>query len=108
MIRFHLDQHVDSAIARGLRRRGVDVTTAAEAGLQDAADEQHVSYALREGRVIFTRDADFVAFHEQGVAHAGIVYSKQGRRSVGEVVNFLDLLSQCMEPDDMQGRVEYF
>ena len=32
-IRFHLDEHVAHAIAEGLRRRGVDVTTTTDAGL---------------------------------------------------------------------------
>ena len=49
MIRFHLDQHVHSAIARGLRLRGIDVTTTAEVGLQDAQDQEHLAYALSAG-----------------------------------------------------------
>ena len=32
-IRFHLDEHCDLAIAEGLRRRAIDVTTTPEAGL---------------------------------------------------------------------------
>jgi hypothetical protein len=32
-IRFHLDEQVKSLIARGLRRRDIDVTTTVEAGL---------------------------------------------------------------------------
>lgn len=32
-IQFHLDEHMDKAIAIGLRRRGIDVTTTPEAGL---------------------------------------------------------------------------
>ena len=32
-IRFHLDEHVDGAVAVGLRRRNIDVTTTAQAGL---------------------------------------------------------------------------
>lgn len=32
-IRFHLDEHVDPAIADGLRRHGIDVTTTLDAGL---------------------------------------------------------------------------
>ena len=31
MIRFHLDEHVPTAVALGLRRRGIDVTTPADA-----------------------------------------------------------------------------
>jgi len=30
-IRYHLDEHVDPVIADGLRRRGIDATTAVEA-----------------------------------------------------------------------------
>jgi hypothetical protein len=37
-LRFHLDEHVAGAIAAGLRRRGIDVTTAADAGLLGAED----------------------------------------------------------------------
>jgi hypothetical protein len=44
-IRFHLDEHVASAIAEGLRRRGIDVTTTADAGLLDAPDEDHLAFA---------------------------------------------------------------
>jgi hypothetical protein len=33
-IRFHLDEHVDPAIATALRRAGIDVTTTNEAGLR--------------------------------------------------------------------------
>lgn len=35
-IRFHLDEHIDPAVADGLRRRHIEVTTAAEAGLLGA------------------------------------------------------------------------
>jgi hypothetical protein len=44
-IRFHLDEHCDPAIAAGLRRRGIDVTTTLEAGLNGATDEEQVAYA---------------------------------------------------------------
>src|SRR5205809_5854404 len=32
-MRFHLDEHLPHAIAEGLRRHGIDVTTTVEAGL---------------------------------------------------------------------------
>jgi len=53
-IRFHLDENVPSAVAEGLRRRGIDVTTTPDAGLMGATDEVQASFALAEGRVIFT------------------------------------------------------
>lgn len=39
-IRFHLDENVHRAIAEGLRRRGIDVTTTPEVGLLNATDDQ--------------------------------------------------------------------
>jgi len=108
VIQFHLDQHVHSAVARGLTLRGVDVTTTTEAGLQNASDQQHLAFALSERRVTFTLDRDFVRMHHQGVPHAGIVYSKQGARSIGQVIHFLELMSQCLDPKDMMGQLEYF
>ena len=66
MIRFHLDENVDHAIARGLQNRGLDIVTATDAGLLEASDEEYVAYALREGRVIFTHDDDFLRIHADG------------------------------------------
>jgi predicted nuclease of predicted toxin-antitoxin system len=106
-MRFHLDQHVAHAIAEGLRRRGVDVTTTADAGLLDAPDEAHVAFALREHRVIVTQDADFLRLDAADVEHAGIVYARQGSRSVGEMVRFLALMDQCLEEAEFYGRVDY-
>ena len=108
MIRFHLDQHVANAVAVGLRLRGIDVSTTHDAGLQDAEDPAHIAYALAEGRVIFTQDDDFLRYHHAGVRHAGIVYSKQGLRSIGEIVRYLKLMNDCLDAEDMIGEVEYF
>jgi hypothetical protein len=45
-IKFHLDEHVHPAIAEGLRRRGIDVTTTIEAELLGAEDEKHLEFAV--------------------------------------------------------------
>ena len=59
-IRFHLDENCPRAIADGLRRRGIDVTTTPESGLLRATDEEQTAHALKEGRVVFTQDKDFL------------------------------------------------
>jgi predicted nuclease of predicted toxin-antitoxin system len=58
-LRFHLDENCPNAIADGLRRRGIDVTTTPGASLISASDEEQTAYALAAGRVIFTMDKDF-------------------------------------------------
>jgi hypothetical protein len=106
-IRFHLDEHVDHDIARGLRNRGIDVTTSTDAGLLSASDEEHFAFALREGRVIFTSDPDFLVLDRRGAEHAGIAFCASGERSIGYIVRHLCLLHDCMTSEEMRGRVEY-
>ena len=73
MIRFHLDENVDHAVAHGLRVRGINVTTALDAKLISASDEMHIAFALKEQRIVVTHDVDFLRLHETGADHPGIV-----------------------------------
>ncbi len=59
-IRFHLDEHISGHIAAGLRRRNIEVTTAAEAALIGATDMAHLEFAASSGRVVVTQDDDFL------------------------------------------------
>ena len=88
--------------------RGVDVTTTAEAGLQDASDEKHLEFIESAGRVIFTQDDDFLRIHSSRQQHPEIVFSQQGSHSIGEIIRFLQLMNDCLGPEEMRGRVEYF
>jgi predicted nuclease of predicted toxin-antitoxin system len=107
MLAFHLDEHVHPAIASGLQRRGIDVTTTVEVGLGGSEDEQHVAYALAQDRVIVTHDDDFLALHSRGVPHAGIAYCHQGERTIGDILRHLLLMNECLGPKDMFGRIEF-
>ena len=106
-IRYHLDEHCPSALAEGLRRRGIDVTTAPEAGLLQASDETHLMFARNEARVIFTQDADFLRLASQGIEHAGITYCHPESRSLGDVIRMLVLIWELFEPAEMLNRIEY-
>lgn len=106
-LRFHLDEHVAGAIAAGLRRRGIDVTTAADARLLGAKDDAHLAFAVAEGRVVFTNDEDYLVLHDQGIEHAGIAYCHQQSRSLGDVIRALMLLWEVLEPDEMRNHVEF-
>jgi len=78
-IRFYLDENVSSAIADGLRRRGIEVSTTPEEGLIASSDEAQLAFALSQGRVIFTQDDDFLWLNQAGFTHAGIVYCRQNK-----------------------------
>jgi hypothetical protein len=107
VLRFHLDENVQASIAEGLRRRGIDVTTAADAGLSAASDEAHLAFALQSGCVLVTHDADFLKLAAQGAPHAGIAYCAHGHRSVGEILQALILLRDCCTPEEVRARVHY-
>jgi predicted nuclease of predicted toxin-antitoxin system len=106
-IRFHLDEHVASAVALGLRVRGIDVSTTAQEGLTAATDEQQLAFAARQGRVLVTHDSDFLRLHAGGHPHAGIVYCHQRRATIGAVVRGLVLIHAQLTRDDMIDHVEF-
>jgi uncharacterized protein with PIN domain len=106
-IRFHLDESVAPAVAEGLRRRGIDVTTAPEVGLSSADDETQLAFALRERRLLVTQDADFLRLHRRGLAHAGIAYYDPGTRTIGQLIAGLVLIHEVLTPEEMKGQVEF-
>jgi len=106
-IRFHLDEHIDPAIANGLRRRGIDVTTTADIGLQGTTDEEQLAFARAERRIIITHDDDYLRLHQRGISHAGIAYCRQQTRSIGEMLRALILIWAVLTPEEMENHVEF-
>jgi predicted nuclease of predicted toxin-antitoxin system len=106
-IRFHLDEHVPHAVANGVRRLGIDVTTSTDAKLLRATDAEQIAYGLAEQRVIFTEDDDFLALAASGVHHPGLAYCGQNTRSIGQIVRGLHLIWEVYEPDEMINRVAF-
>jgi len=105
-IRFHLDENGDPRIAIALRRLGVDVTLSDEVGLLQASDDRHLAFAISQNRVIITKDTDFLKIARSGIAHPGMVFFHDGTR-IGEVVRYVRLIWEIMEPSEMTDRVEY-
>ena len=106
-IRFHLDENVDPAIADGLRRRGVDVTTELEAGLLGAEDGLHLDHGLKEQRVIVTHDDDFLSLAKKGSNHCGIAWRGMQTRSIGQILAALMLIHDCLSVEDMRNHIEF-
>ena len=106
-IRFHLDENLSPAIAAGLRRRGIDCTTARESGLLGATDLAQLDFARRAGRVFVTHDVDFLSLAAAGHAHAGIVHCRAGPRSVGRILAQLELIHLCLSEQDMMNHIEF-
>lgn len=105
-IKFYLDEHVPRALAEGLRRRGVDVLTVQEAGNSGLSDHEQLNFALEEGRVVVTMDSDFLRLAVQSLPHAGIAYASP-RKSIGDLIGALRLLSDVLTPAEMENHVEF-
>lgn len=70
--RFLFDQHVNGRSLRQLRKRGVDVLHVAEVGLAEADDADIFVWAMRESRLVVTRNyRDFVPLVQSHASHGG-------------------------------------
>jgi predicted nuclease of predicted toxin-antitoxin system len=105
-IRYYMDEHVAKAVMRGLRQRGVDVLSVVDANMLGAKDYEHLEFAFKERRVVFTQDTDFLQLAARGTAHAGIVYAPQ-HTSVREIIQGLMLLYQVLEAKEMVNHCEF-
>lgn len=107
-VRFLIDEHIDHAVAAALKRRGYDALTLVEANLLGADDAQEIlPFALREGRVLVTRDVDFLAMHRRGDSHSGIVHWPGKKRNVREAIHYLLQLGRKETRESMPGEVRF-
>jgi polyphosphate kinase len=89
----------DDSIARvlvlALRQAGHDVQTPAEAGLSGAHDQVHLRQAIREGRLLLSRNfGDFEELHD-------LVHEAQGRHPGVLVIRHDDPKKRSMKSHDI-------
>ena len=103
-MRVYIDEHVDDAIAEGLRRAGCDVVRAVDRHPGEPNDEVHLVTATQERRLLMTRDEDFLRLHAEylssGREHAGIAFWPQIKHyGIGYVIRrVLNHLQTVPEP----------
>lgn len=103
---FYTDESVNVAVAEGLKRRGVKVVSARDAGNLGLSDKEQIDYATRNNFVIVTHDDDFLSMAMK-FEHKGIVYVHQQKYSVGGLIRGLKLLWDIAEQKDMVNQVEF-
>jgi hypothetical protein len=107
----YIDHNVPDAVARGLRRRSVDVIVAREDGYDRAPDDQLLQHATNLGRIVFTQDEDFLVLGPQwnaaGRRFAGIVFAHQRAVTIGHIVTDLQLIVEAMPPEEIRDRIVY-
>jgi predicted nuclease of predicted toxin-antitoxin system len=110
-VALYMDEHVRAAITFGLRRRGVDVLRVQDDGHANTDDAEILDRALALGRVIFTRDQDFLVIAQfrqvHGVPFAGVVFAHQLGPSIAQCVDDLEAVAGASELPEWENRVEY-
>ena len=105
-IKLYLDEQIPSAVRDGLRRRGVDVLTTQEASMRGATDEELLTHASSQGRVVLTQDADFLRLHAGGTRHSGIIYASQ-QTPVGKIIQGVLLIVEVLGVEEMIDHIEF-
>jgi acyl-coenzyme A thioesterase PaaI-like protein len=103
---FLTDEHIPNAVMRGLRARGIDASTAGEAGQLGASDTALLVFAKAQGRILITADADHLRLHAAGVAHAGILFAPADA-AIGLLIGGAMLIAEVLTAEEMVNRVEF-
>jgi hypothetical protein len=103
---------MDEDFIQSLRSRNVDVLTVKDVGMLHRSDEEQLTWAKENNRVIFTFNTrDFYQLHtvwtEAGFTHAGIIFSPQQRYSIGDIMRGVLLLINTYSREEMIDRVEF-
>lgn len=112
-IRLYLDEDAMAhRLARELRLRGIDVVTALDEEMIERTDIEHLDYASRQGRVLYSFNVgDYCRLHGQfasgGRRHAGIILTQQQRYSIGEQLRRLLRVVAVRSAEDMQDNIEF-
>lgn len=109
-LRLYVDECVDARVVSGLRRRGLDIVSAAEVGLLGHSDEEHLQKARALDRVILSRDQDFLILAHRCASEAipfpGLIFI-QTKGTVGEVIRSVTLLAELLSPENIAGWIEW-
>lgn len=108
---FYMDVHVHHGITLGLRRRGIDVLTSQEDGTRTLADSHLLDRATKLGRILFSRDRDFLKETSirlaQGQSFIGVVYAHPLRVPIGTCIADLEFLAKLCTAEELANRVFY-
>ena len=107
-LRYYFDEHLAEAIAQGLSHRKIDVLTAQEARRagKKIPDSAQLAYATAQGRILVTRDRDYILLARTQFPHAG-VGMLQKELSIGGFIDYLELLALTTTPEWMRNRLVF-
>jgi hypothetical protein len=112
-IRLYFDEDAnDTELLEALRLRGIDAISVASSGMGGRDDEQQLTWATGQGRVLYSFNrGDFCRIHSEwmraGRAHSGLIIGFQQRYTVGEQMRRLLRLHNEVTAEQMLNRLEF-
>lgn len=108
--RLYADESTDGRLVAGLRRRGIDIVTAAEENLLGADDRRQLPRAMTLNRTLVTYDRDHlrlaVQLLQDGREFPGLLYICP-RTPVGTALRSIVALVETTEAPAMRNRIEW-
>ncbi len=109
-IHVYLDEDVDVLIARLLRSRGFNATTAQQARQLGKTDAEQLEYATNQRAAILTHNrTDFEdlarEYFDTGKSHSGIIVAV--RKPYTEIVRRLLIILDSTTADEMENQILY-
>ena len=103
---------MDEDFVQALKSRNVDVLTVADVGMLHKTDEEQLTWATENNRVIFSFNTrDFYRLHtlllEQGLSHSGMILAPQQRYGIGELLRGVLRSINTKSAEEMVGQVEF-
>lgn len=102
-LRYYADEHIHSAVAEGLRQRGIGIVMMSDvdrAG-RGISDADQLTYAMEHGRVLITQDRDFITLAVTNIPHSGVILL-QKVLSIGDTIAYLELVAHLTAPDEIR------
>jgi predicted nuclease of predicted toxin-antitoxin system len=111
VLAFYLDENVNPAIAKGLRRHGLTVATAAESGRLAAADIDQLNHAAAIQSALVTHDEAMLSFLAQqrlsGKGHPPVIFVRLQKFPVGMTIQKLQGLARSVSFGALMNQVVF-
>ncbi len=112
-LRLYIDEDAMSrALIRGLRSRGINVTSVLDEEKVGQSDTTQLEFAAQHGRVFYTFNVgDFYRLHKkyltEGKHHSGIIVVYRQRYTVGEQLRLLLTLAESSSAEEMTNQLVF-
>ena len=109
-IAIYTDADLTKALAKELRRNGFDAIAAKELGYGKWSDEQHLEFAVSQGRAVVTKNrGDFLRLYDEywqaGKIHYGTIITDEQRP--GELLRRMLRLLDSVSAEEMMNNYKY-